>query len=590
MPEYRVKRDSRWDITAGINHADETNEKWEDVQVFMPETTPTLSKSNIRDYNHNLTVPFDFNSFLNIGQQNTLWLGANISYVRELLKNNSEQETSEADDPLAMINASECQSREERERFHVNGSANFTHYFTGGSLSANIGADYDNTKSEGTSLAEYRYFQSAETTMDKQRFSAPNHRLSTTWGMNFNKTIGKDIMAHAQWSTTYRNSYRNERRWRNDAMDTENSIYRKDNNWTTTFTTDANCKFGAFAVKPSMELQYRHEQTAYHRAALDTLARRNMLLVRPRVEMYYRFKGQMSLKGILGYNNMPADMIDCIGYTDNTNPLYILMGNPDLKTSHTLNASLLYNMMMAKHCQSLSVSVDYQKVYDPIGTVMHYNTKTGGYRVQKRNMRGGNCWKAKITYDRDLAEDLQFSNTLQGEFTRSFGIMTLVDDATGLSYNRQNETMLGYDFMLTYEHGPWHVNTKHTFSWKHYDYSDAVQLDRNIFNYRPELQGTLKLKRWKFTVEPKYVLDRGYSSNIMNGGQFLLNVHVNYTFLKNRAELQLYANDLLDQQKWHYSDITATSHSETLDNSIGRYVSLTFSYRFDPKAITGKKR
>lgn len=584
MPRYNVKRDSRWDITAGINHADDTNEKWENVQVFMPGTTSTLSKSNIRDRNHNLTVPIDFNSFLNIGQDNTLRLSANASYVRELRKNNSEQETAEAENWQSKVNASDYQLREEREKFCMNGSANLTHYFRGGSLSANIGMDYDNTKSEGTSLAEYRYFLSGENSADKQRFSAPNHKFSSKWGMDFNKSIGKDIMAHAGWNTTYVNNYRDEQRWRNDIVDIENTTFRQDHNWTTTFCMDANCKAGALTVKPYMELKHQHEQTEYRRAALDTMARRNMLLVRPMVEMHYRFKGQMSLKGTLGYNNMPADMMDCIAYTDNTNPLYILMGNPDLKTSHTLKASVLYNMMLAKHCQSVSASVDYEKIYDPIGTVMHYNSQTGGYRVQKRNVRGGNRWKAKVEYDRDLADDLQLGNTLQGEYNRSFGIMTLVDDATGLSYNRQTETTLRDDLKLTYEHGPWYVRNKHMFSWKHYGYSDAFQLEPDLFKYSTELNCSYKLKHWKFILAPKYILDSGYSSSKMNGGQFLLNAQVNYTFLKNRAKLVLYANDLLNQKKWYYSDITATSHSETWERSIRRYVSLTFSYKFDPKA------
>ena len=584
MPGYNVKRDSRWDITAGINHADDTNEKWENVQVFMPGTTSTLSKSNIRDRNHNLTVPIDFNSFLNIGQDNTLRLSANASYVRELRKNNSEQETAEAEDWQSKVNASDYQSREEREKFSINGNANLTHYFRGGSLSANIGVDYDNTKSEGTSMAEYRYFQSGENSADRQHFSTPNHKFTSKWGMDFNKSIGKDIMTHAGWNTTYVNSYRDEQRWRNGVADTDNTTFRQDHNWTTTFWTDANCKVGALTVKPSVELKHQHEQTEYRRAALDTVARRNMLLVRPTVEMHYRFKGQMSLKGTLGYNNMPADMIDCIAYTDNTNPLYILMGNPDLKTSHTLRASVLYSMMLAKHCQSVSASIDYEKVYDPIGTVMHYNSQTGSYRVQKRNVRGGNRWKAKVAYDRDLTDDLQLGNTLQGEYNRSFGIMTLVDDATGLSYNRQTETILRDDLKLTYEHGPWHVLNKHMFSWKHYGYSDASQLEPDLFKYSTELRCTYKLKHWKFILAPKYILDSGYSSDSMNGGQFLLNAQVNYTFLKNRAELALYANDLLNQKKWYYSDITATSHSETWERSIRRYVSLTFSYRFDPKA------
>lgn len=583
-PDSTAYRDSRWDITAGINHTDENNEKWEERQVFMPETTPTMSKSDSRDYRHNLTVPIDFSSFLNLGAKNTLWLNANLSYVRDLTKNNMEQETAEAEDWLTRVNASEYRSRTETETFKVSGEGTLTHYFRGGSLAANAGVSYANAEAKGSSRAEYRYFQSGETTIDTQRFSAPDHNLAVNWRVDLNKTIGKDIMTHAQWHTSYEHKYRDEQRWRNDAPDMENSTYRKDNIWRNTLMLDANVKVGHLTIKPSLELKHHHEQTSYRRAALDTLATRNMLLTRPMLEMHYRFKGQMGLKGTLSYSNTPADMIDCIGYVDDTNPLYILMGNPALKTSHTLNATLLYTLMLTRHCQSLSVTADYSKTYDPIGTVMHYNSQTGAYRVQKQNVRGGDRWSMKVAYERDLIDGLTLSNTIRGTYYRSFGIMTLVDDATGLTYNRQSETILRDELGLTYKHGPWHAEMNHKFSWKHYAYSDAGLLESDLFKYHLALQGSYKLKQWKFLLDPSYILDRGYTSRYMNGGQFLLNARINFQFIKNRADLELRAYDLLNQKKWYEQSITATSHSESWEKSLGRYVTLTFRYRFDPKA------
>ncbi len=583
-PKYEVKRDSHWDITAGINHTDDRSESWENKQVFLPETTPTLSQSTSRGDEHSLTVPLDFSSFLNVGAQNTLRLNANVSYVREQRERDREQETTEAVDGFAPINASTYNSLEKMESINTRAGANFTHYITGGSLAVDMGLEYKNTKSEGTSLAEYQYFQQGRTTADEQRFSAPSHNFKATGAVNFKKAIGKDVMTHARWETTYANRYRDEQRWRNDALDTENSTYRKDNDWINKFLMDANYKTGAFNLKPSLELMHRHEQSSYRRAVLDTLARRNLFLVHPELEMHYKFKRQMGLKGTLSYNNSPADMIDCIGYVDNTNPLYILEGNPNLKTSHTLNAALLYNMMLMKHSQSLSVKFDYQKAYNPIGTVMHYNSNTGAYRVQKRNVRGGDRWNMRVAYDRDLTDDLQMRNTIEGRYNRTFGIMTLVDEQTGMTYNRQGESVLREDFTLTYECGPWYASTRHMFSWKRYAYSDAAQLGSDIYNYIAELHGSYELKNWKFSLMPRYIFDRGYASQLMNGGQFLLNAQVSFTFLKKRAELVLYGKDLLGQHKLYDSSITATSHTESGEKFLTQYVSLTFRYRFDPKA------
>ena len=56
----------------------------------------------------------------------------------------------------------------------------------------------------------------------------------------------------------------------------------------------------------------------------------------------------MSLKGNVSYDERPADLIDCIAYTDNTNPLYIYQGNPSLTSTRTLNANLRYNFMLTR--------------------------------------------------------------------------------------------------------------------------------------------------------------------------------------------------------------------------------------------------
>jgi hypothetical protein len=57
--------------------------------------------------------------------------------------------------------------------------------------------------------------------------------------------------------------------------------------------------------------------------------------------------------------------------------------------------------------------VNYAKTYDPIGTVLHYNSQTGGYRAQKQNVRGGNSWGGELSYDRTFAKNLQFQKVIQ---------------------------------------------------------------------------------------------------------------------------------------------------------------------------------
>ena len=582
-PAYEVKRDSRVDLTVGANHRDFRNKGWEDRRVFLPGTTPTRTLGSNTTLNHDLQIPINFVSALNLGPRNTLDIFASVQYYRKRKDTDNRRETTEGEELPVQINTADFHSTNEQKGARTDVNANFTHYISGGSLHAGMAVSYENARDEGFSCGEYRYLREGMTTVDRQHFTAPRHNLGASVNLGVNKSFGKHLMTYAGWNVNYAHNLRDEERSRNDVPDIENSLHRHDRNWVNTFRLNANYTPGRFTLTPSLVLAHRHEQTAYRRAALDTVARRNLLLVTPALEVSYKFNRQSRLKASVNYSPSPANIIDCIGYTDDTNPLYIREGNPDLTTAHTLRVGMLYTLMLLRHTQSLSVGAEYRKNYDPIGTVMHYDSRTGVYRVRQQNVRGGDTWSWRVTYTRELTQDLQLSNTTFGMYGRTFGILTLVDDAAGLTYNQQSSGRVEERLGLEYSHGPWQANLTNRLTWNHYAYSDEAQLTRNLYDYNVDFLGSYRLKDWKFTLCPVFMLYRGYASSRMNKGQFRLNAKVSYQFLKKRAELLLEGNDLLNHARGYMSSTTATSHTESGREFYHHYASLTFTYRFDPK-------
>ena len=346
---------------------------------------------------------------------------------------------------------------------------------------------------------------------------------------------------------------------------------------------EANLTQGKFSAKPMLDLTHWHEQSDYRRGSLDTLARRDLLLVTPKLDLTYRLQKQTRLNSYIAYTSNRPDLIDCIGYRDDTNPLYVTMGNPDLKTSHTLSASVGLSSMLTHANQVLNFSVDYSKDYDPIGTILHYNSRTGAYLAQNQNVRGGERWGASLSYERDLGSGFHIRNSLSESYGQSYGIMTLMDDATGITYNRQRSSDLSERLNLQYSNGPFFLFLGQNFDWHRYTYSDPTQPRQNIYNYRAAFTFSYKLKTWEFQFIPDFFLDRGYMSDAMNTNRFLLNARVSYRFLKNKASLILYTKDLLNRSTNNYSDVTATSRTEGGSSFLHHYVSLTFNYKFDAK-------
>ena len=582
-PVFKADRPSYWSINGGANHTDQRRDTWENRQNYLPGTTATETDQTSSNYQHDLKLPVDFSSFLNLNSNTRMDIDANITYHRGRNAKENKQRTFDLANPDAMTNASDYHSLATEEGFSTNVRANLGSLLGKTELGASASLTYDNKKSDGESTGLYQYFQSGTTQTDRQHYHAPNHHLTAEANMQARHAFGKNVSAMARWQTTYDKNFRDELRHRADTLDLVNSLRRDDDTWRNALYIEANFTQGKFSAKPMLDLTHWHEQTDYRRGSLDTLARRNLLLATPELELTYRLQKQTRLSSRITYSSDRPDLIDCIGYRDDTNPLYVTMGNPDLKTSHTLSASLGISSMLTHASQMLNFSMDYSKDYVPIGTILHYNSQTGAYLAQKQNVRGGEHWGASLSYERDLGSGFHIRNYTSESYGQSYGIMTLVDEATGTTYNRQRSSVLSEQLNLQYTNGPFFLFLQQNFAWHHYTYSDAAQPRQDIYNYRAAFTFRYNLKTWEFQFIPYFYIDRGYMSDAMNTNRFLCNACVIYKFLKNKASLILYAQDLFNRSTNNYSDVTATSRTEGGSTFLHHYVSLTFNYKFDAK-------
>ena len=582
-PAFKVDRPNNWSISGGASHTDERRDSWENRQTFLSGTMATESDQTSSNYQHDMKIPVDIGSFFNLSTNTKLDIDANITFNRGRTMTENKQQTYELATPDAVTNSSDYHSIATEEGFSTNVKARLGSLLGKTEFGASVSLTYDNMKRDGESTGIYQYFQSGTTQTDRQHYHAPTHRLTADASLQARHAFGKNLSAMASWQTTYNNNFSDEQRHRADTLDTANSLRRDDDSWRNTLCLEANLTQGKFSAKPMLDLTHWHEQSDYRRGSLDTLARRDLLLVTPKLDLTYRLQKQTHLNSYISYTSDRPDLIDCIGYRDDTNPLYVTMGNPDLKTSHTLSASVGLSSMLTHANQVLNFSVDYSKNYNPIGTILHYNSQTGAYRAQNQNVRGGERWGASFSYERDLGSGLHIRNSLSESYGQSYGIMTLVDDATGITYNRQRSSDLSEQLNLQYSNGPFFLFLGQNFAWHRYTNSDPTQPRQNIYNYRASFTFSYKLKTWEFQFIPDFFLDRGYMSDAMNTNRFVCNARISYKFLKNKASLILYAKDLFNRDTRYHSDVTATTRIEGGSSFLHHYVSLTFNYKFDAK-------
>ena len=629
-PAFEAQRPSHWSINGGANHTDRRTDSWENRQTFLPGSSSALASNSssafasggfpagssatriASDYRHDLKVPIDFESFLNLTANTTLDIEANITYERKRNVAENKQQTYRLDVPDTMLNTSDFHSLAMGEGFSTGLKGRLSSLLGRTELSAKTSLSYDNTTSDGQSTGIYHYFNVPSVAtlsqqlpytssqqlphIDRQHFHAPARNFTADASLQARRALGQRLTLVARWQTIYTHRFRDERRHRADTLDTANSLRRRDNTWQNVLHLDANLTLGKFSAKPQLDFTHFHEQTDYLRGHLDTLANRNQLFVRPALELIYKFQKQTRLRGNVTYSSQLPGILDCIGYRDDTNPLYITLGNPYLKSSHTLSGDLTFSRLFTKDGQVLAASMNLRKDYAPIGTVLHFNSHTGGYQAQKQNLRGGLRWGGSITYERELAEHLHIKNELAESLGQAYGIMTLVDDATNITYsssasrsypegleNRQRSSVLTERLTLDYNSGPLSLRLNQNFTWHSYTYSASAQPRQSIINYRADLTAEYVLKSWTFQLRPTFRLDRGYIAEAMNINRLLCNASISYSLLKNKARLTLAANDLLNRDSRYHSDVTATTRTEGGSTFLHHYVSLTFNYTFDAK-------
>lgn len=608
-PDFETSRDSYWALTAGANHSDRPHSRWERNQNYLPNTLPTETDTEERTHQHQFSTPLDFSSRIEFSPKLRMQVYATMAYEQEENTTEREQQTYSLQTHPLPSNKASYQSASHSKGLMGTMRGKLLYMTKKGMLGAGLDVDYRHRQNHGSSLGDYHYLHAGTSMLDRQCFRSPTDNPSLDLHFAVQQAVGKKAMLGAMWLTSYGHNFRDEQRWRADTIDLANSLRQCDDLWKNELELMAQLTLGKFSFGPHLTLSHRHEQSDYQRGGgyppfkggagggsvgLDTLAHRNLLLASPHVELNYRIAKQQGLKADVSYVATPSQLIDCVGYRDDTNPLYIIEGNPGLHTSHTLAAKLYYNIMRTRGSQSLGIGFDYYRDYDPVAIVLHYNSQTGGYRSRKRNVRGGSRWQGNVDYERSLGERLQMKNRLNGEWSRSYGLLTLVDDATGLIYNRQSRSYLHDRLSLAYDTEPWHAELTNEFTWNRYAYSDAAQPTQNIFHYELSMHLRYKLRKsWCFTLTPTLLLNRGYLSPSMNDTPFLLNAEVTYKFtggrgallrhLDNRADITLAANDLLNQDRRHASTITATSHTESGSSLLHNYVTLSLRYRWEPK-------
>lgn len=401
--------------------------------------------------------------------------------------------------------------------------------------------------------------------------------------------FGNGIIPTYRNFTTYLNPFVTEANPLEDYYDQRQSKYAEYDNYIHEVelalrrtTNNYNLNFGVMLQPQSSELHYKY-------LGIDTITRRSVCNFTPTFDFRYRFNKQKNLRlNYRGSTDQPS-MTDLMDITDDTDPLNISKGNPELKPSFTNRFFLEYNNYIQHRQNAIMAFIDFQTTRNSVSTMVKYDPSTGGRTTQPMNINGN--WNVRSAF--------MYNTSLDTVGVWSANSFTQLSYNNRVSYAFLNETKttdknytrttgiserLGFSYRNSWLEVE--LNGNVTYSISRNKLQPNANLDTWDFNYGTDITVNAP---WgmSFSTGAHMQSRRGYSDASMNTNEFVWNAQLSQSFLKGKPltlSLQLY--DILQQKSSFSRMISATQRSDVYYNSINNYAMFHVIYRFN--AFGGK--
>lgn len=261
---------------------------------------------------------------------------------------------------------------------------------------------------------------------------------------------------------------------------------------------------------------------------------------------------------------------------DMSDPLRIVVGNPDLAPSFTHNIRFRFQDFNQGEQRSVMGMLNASIVQNSIVSSTTYNPETGGQYTTYENVNGAwNAWGGAM-----------FSMPLRNRtWTTSLFSMLNYNHSVGFNNGQRN---VSSSFNMNLSPGiawrPDHVQLelRPRYGLQTVANTMAKTNNRTVHSYGGRFYGTFYTDfGLTLSTDLEYTATSGYSAGY-DTRTWMWNAQVSYSFLRSQnATVSLKAYDILNQKSNIRRNITANYIDDTEYNSLSRYVMVSFSYRFN---------
>lgn len=349
---------------------------------------------------------------------------------------------------------------------------------------------------------------------------------------------------------------------------------------------------GIQLIRLNLTAPMSHDRLHLRKGDVDTVARRNATHLTPFITiMHNNYRTRQNIRLYYAMTYTEAPLYNMIDVTDDSNPLNILHGNPNLEATKNHMISLNYSDTWKK--TMFNSFCDLSITENAIAMGYIYDIKTGVMTITPDNVNGN--WNFDLGAEIDLplvkADKLRLKLKPTFHYNHSVDLVGTTNGKADGTVSEVSRSVVGSTYWDGLMQLTWRHSDKLELSLKgdiHLQHSTSNRdnfetIDVCDFDYGTTAQLELP---WNIQLSTDLTMysRRGYSSSSMNTNELVWNARLTKRLMKGALLLQLDGLDILGNLSNVRRTINAQGMTETYTNVIPSYCMMRLTYKFGKKA------
>ena len=355
-------------------------------------------------------------------------------------------------------------------------------------------------------------------------------------------------------------------------------------------------EWGQFYLDFRIDATLNAQRHDYERGSIDTLLHRFSPTFEFKTKPWLRTKEGHHAGLEVRVRSEAPELLNEAGIVDDTDPMNIRIGNPDLRYAIRTDAVLdgnLYSMNKRMHNR---LDLSYGFTHNAIGMGQIYDRATGRRTFCPTNVNGNWDASAKHTINYSFGDGKKHSASMVTQFSYRNSVDLMGDNGQQTTDNGQlpinksvvRSATLSFSPKVSLSLGKHTLGFSSDVAWNRYTSDRSTFQNINAWQYRIGADAIVHLP-WKFDLTTDLTLygRTGYADASLNTADVVWNARLARALFKGKWVVMLDGFDILGQLSNVTRTINAQGRTETYTNVLPRYGLLHAVYKFQK---TPKKR